>query len=143
MRTKRGKHYFGEDQADLRSEIESYAKTYPATQFAETICACGGRAFRVAVDDEEGAAVRTCDTCEQAHPIGDSADYLKDASLDECECPCKRDLFEVTVGVALYPESVAVKWLYLGLRCTSCGLLAVYGDWKNEFDDYHELLANV
>ncbi|WP_193378329.1 hypothetical protein [Schlesneria paludicola] len=29
----------------------------------------------------------------------------------------------------------------LGFRCTACGLTAVYGDWKNEYNGYQELLA--
>jgi hypothetical protein len=33
--------------------------------------------------------------------------------------------------------------LYLGCRCPACGLVAVYGDWKNEFNGYRELLAKV
>ena len=47
---------------------------------------------------------------------------------------------EVTAGVLLYDDSEDVRWRYLGCRCPSCGLTACYGDWKNEFEGYRELL---
>lgn len=82
--------------------------------------------------------------CEsEAHPIGDSANYLDEAELEECACPCGMEAFEITAGVSLYTNSEDVRWLYLGCRCPACGLTAVYGDWKNEFDNYRKLLALV
>jgi hypothetical protein len=130
---------------DLRQEIARYAKRneYPADHFADAVCICGGRVFRLALDDNEGAAVRTCAACSAKHPIGDSAEFLDDAELGDCECPCGKDLFEITVGVALYRDSEDVRWLYLGCRCPTCGLAAVYGDWKNEYIGFRELLAKV
>ena len=102
-----------------------------------------GRVFGVLLDDTAGAAARTCQACEHQHPIGDSEAYLDDAELGECACPCGSEAFEITVGVALYDDSEDVRWLYLGFRCPVCGLTAVYGDWKNEFNGYRELLAKV
>jgi hypothetical protein len=52
-------------------------------------------------------------------------------------------VFEITVAVSLYADSEGVRWLYIGCRCPACGITAVYGDWKNEFDGYRELLAMV
>jgi hypothetical protein len=77
------------------------------------------------------------------HPIGDSAEYLDDAQLEECECPCGHGSFEITAGVSLYKSSEDVRWFYLGCRCPVCGLIACYGDWKNEFEDYRKLLSRV
>jgi hypothetical protein len=36
-----------------------------------------------------------------------------------------------------------VRWFYLGCRCVACGVLGCYGDWKNEFNGYQQLLMNV
>ena len=88
-------------------------------------------------------AVRICAACAHEHPIGDSDEYLDEAELDDCVCVCDGDQFEITVGVALYDDSEDVKWLYIGCRCPTCGLTGVYGDWKNEFNGYRELLARV
>jgi hypothetical protein len=143
--TKRGKYRYGESQADIGDEVLKYSEVngYLAQQFAEAKCACGGRVFRLRLDDTEGAAVRKCVACAQEHPIGDSDDYLTDAELEECACPCGVEEFEITVGVSLYADSEDVRWLYLGCRCSKCGLTAVYGDWKNEFNGYQELLDRV
>ena len=42
-----------------------------------------------------------------------------------------------------YDQSEDVRWLYVGCRCPACGLTGCYGDWKNEFIDYRNLLARV
>jgi hypothetical protein len=143
--TKRGKHRYGDDQADIRAELTRYsiANEYVAQHFADARCSCGGRVFRLALDDTQGAAVRTCSVCKESHPIGDSAEFLADADLEECACPCGVEDFEITIGVSLYADSDDVRWLYLGCRCSGCGLTVVYGDWKNEFNGYRALLGQV
>jgi hypothetical protein len=142
---KRGKHRYGDGQADIRDEIKRYSKgnEYLAEHFADARCKCGGTLFQLALDDDEGAAVRKCTACAAEHPIGDSDEYLDEAELGECACPCGGEQFEITVGVSLYENSEDVRWLYVGCRCPSCGLTAVYGDWKNEFNGYKKLLARV
>ena len=130
---------------DIRAEILRYSSEngYVAQHFADAACKCGERLFGVLLDDSAGAASRTCVACKLQHPIGDSEEYLEEADLGECACPCGNETFEVTVGVSLYDESEDVRWLYLGFRCPTCGLTAVYGDWKNEFNGYREFLARV
>lgn len=144
--SKRGKWRFGDSQADIRAEILRYSKRvgYPADHFADAVCGCGGRVFSLYVDDTRGVASRVCVSCDsEAHPIGDSAEYMDEAEEEECACPCGKEAFEITVGVSLYDDSEDVRWLYIGCRCTDCGLTAVYGDWKNEYIGYRELLARV
>lgn len=142
---KLGKHRYGENHADIREELRRYCEQngYPAEHFADAIGACGAKIFRLSLDDTEGAAVRTCVACADAHPIGDSADYLENAEIGECACPCGDEDLELSVGVALYEESEDVRRIYVRCRCVKCGLTAVYGDWKNEFNCYKELLARV
>jgi hypothetical protein len=141
---KRGMYRYGNSQVDIRAEISRLSKTqYEPQHFADATCTCGGKVFRVELDDAVGVAIRTCTACKAKHPIGDSADFMEDADLDSCACPCGTEEFEVTVGVSLYDDSEDVQWLYVGLRCPKCGLTAIYGDWKNEFLGYRELLARV
>jgi hypothetical protein len=143
---KRGKWRYGDSQADIRAEIVRYSKenVYLAEHFADAVCVCGGRVFGLLVDDTAGVASRVCIACDaEAHPIGDSTEFMDEAEEEECACPCGQEAFEITVGVSLYADSEDVRWLYLGCRCPACGLTAVYGDWKNEFNGYRELLARV
>lgn len=143
---KRGKWRYGDSQADIRAEIARYSKEngYLAEHFADAVCPCGGRVFGLYLDDTAGVASRVCVACApEAHPIGDSADFMDESEEEECACPCGGEAFEITVGVSLYADSEDVRWLYVGCRCPACGLTAVYGDWKNEFNGYRELLARV
>ena len=143
---KRGKWRYGDSQADLRVEVLRYSQKvgYPAEHYADAVCRCGGRVFGLLLDDTAGVASRVCVACDaEAHPIGDSGEFLDESSEDECACPCGGEAFEITVGVSLYAGSEDVRWMYLGGRCPACGLTAVYGDWKNEFAGYRELLARV
>ena len=142
---KQGQYRYGEAQADIRDELRRYSKLngYEAEHFADAVCRCERSVFGLSLDDTAGAAVRTCRSCGLVHPIGDSADFLAEAAVEECACPCGAEELEITVGVSLYAESADVRWLYLGCRCPKCGLTAVYGDWKNEFSGFQELLARV
>jgi hypothetical protein len=143
---KRGKWRYGDNQADIRAEIIRYSKKtgYLAHHFADAVCQCGGKLFFLYMDDTAGVASRQCIACDaEAHPIGNSADFMDESEEDECVCPCGQQTFEITIGVSLYDDSEDVRWLYVGCRCTACGLTAVYGDWKNEFNGYRELLARV
>ena len=107
------------------------------------MCRCGGHLFHLSIDETEGVAVRRCPQCGREHAIGDSGDYPADAQLEECGCLCGARDLEITVGVALYGGSEDVRWLYIGCRCPVCGLTGCYGDWKNEYPDYKDLLAKV
>lgn len=137
--------YYGDSQTDIRDFIVLYSKEsgYPATHCGDCRCSCGADAFLLALDDEEGVAVRTCSACGAQHPIADSDEFLEDAHLEQCACPCGAEAFEITIGVSPYAESRDVRWLYVGCRCRTCGLVGVFGDWKNEFEDYEKLLRLV
>ena len=143
---KRGKWRYGDSQADIRAEIVRHSKEngYPAEHFADAVCSCGGRVFGLLLDDTAGVASRVCVACDaEAHPIGDSAEFMDEAEEEVCACPCGEEAFEITVGVSLYDDSEDVRWLYVGCRCPACKLTAVYGDWKNEFNGFQDLLKKV
>lgn len=142
---KKGKYRYSDAQSDLRDELLNYSKANadPIEHFADAICVCGNATFVLLLDNEEGAAKRVCLACQDEHFIGDSEDYLEEAELEGCECPCGADEFQITAGVALYQNSDDVRWFYLGCRCLACELVACYGDWKNECEDYRAFLARV
>ena len=77
------------------------------------------------------------------HLIGDSEQFLEDAELEESECICGSNVFNISVGVALYRGSEDVKWIYIGCFCPLCKLVGCYGDWKNEYENYCEFLKRV
>lgn len=141
---KRGDQYYGAAQSDLHDGLRLYAAhSYPIAHIGDARCPCGSAIFRLLIDDAEGVAVRICDSCRVSHAIGDGEEFLEHAELEECQCPCGCERLEVSAGVSLYQDDRAVRWFYLGCRCPSCGLIGVYGDWKNEHDDYSALLGNL
>ena len=130
----------------LKQSIVDYsAKQYPATEFAAAVCVkCDGDEFELVMNEEHGVAARICTACHDEHGIGDSDDYFD--TVDEVfavECRCLETQFRIVCGVALYPQTEDVRWFYLACECTSCGLAGVYGDWKNEFIGFRELLSRV
>jgi hypothetical protein len=50
---ERGKYRYGDDRSDVRQEITCYstANGYVAHHFANGICRCGGKSFRLLLDD--------------------------------------------------------------------------------------------
>lgn len=142
--TKNGEHWYSDNQSHIREVIVEYSiSSYIATHFADAVCICGNNTFGLYIDNNEGVAIRVCNKCFEDHPIADSGEYMDDSEEEECACPCSGESFEITVGVALYVDSEDVRWIYIGCRCADCGLTAVYGDWKNEFEDYKKLLSQV
>lgn len=147
---KRGQFWFGDSQVDIRKELCRYSDLngYRATLFADAVCDCDNKRFELQLDDSEGAAIRTCVDCQRVHPIGDSDDYLSDANLESCECPCGSCHFEIAVGVSLYQATddirwTYIRWTYIGCRCIDCHLIACFGDWKSEYIGSSEYLARV
>lgn len=116
---------------------------YPAERFASPRCKCGGEIFAIAVDDQVGAAVRTCHACGDRHAVGDSAEYLDGAELETCSCPCGSETFEYIAAAALYSDKQAIRWIYIGLLCSSCKSGAVYADWKNEDNSIEAWIARA
>jgi hypothetical protein len=145
MRTRKGKYWYGSELADARVEIGEYSEHngYPATRFAESVCACGGRVFGLESDEVEGVARRTCVACGVGHLIGDGEEYVDSAELEAHECVCLSQAFELLSGVALYAGSNDVRWFYIGCRCARCQLIGVFADWKCEAGDADAFLRNV
>ena len=135
------------DESLFRSRIVEYSEGngYPADHFAIAECKeCGCRVFTVVMNEEQGVAARTCTSCGAEHGIADSDNYFDDVDeVEELECTCDCNRFEVMAAVSLYADSEDVRWFYLGCECVECGLSGVYGDWKCEFIGYQTLLDNV
>src|SRR5256885_11207179 len=56
-------------------------------------------------DLEAGVAIRTCTDCGQEHLMGDSAEYVEEATPEAHECVCENETFELMSGVSVYERS--------------------------------------
>lgn len=131
----------------LQSQIIEFSENneYVASQFATAKCqGCGGDVFKLLMNEDEGVAARICVQCDSEHGIADSDEYFDNVEeIYEVVCTCDGEKFRVMAGVSLYEGTEDVRWLYIGCECVDCGLSGVYGDWKNEFHGYKQLLDNV
>ena len=131
---------------DLDAYVRGFAAGgHPVGEVVHANCAaCDSDAggFSVVLDDEEGAAVRTCRSCSDVVAMLDSADYLDEADLGDAACPCGHEVFDVAVGFALRDDG-EVRWVSVALRCHHDGRLGVYADWKIDYSPSRHLLAAV
>jgi hypothetical protein len=139
-----GKWWTGTDPDDVREFLVAYSEdAYVVDEFGLARCACGSIDFHLWADDDEGAAKRRCARCASEQFVCDSAEYWSDAKPEQWRCiECDGDVTNVGVGFSLYADSRDVRWLYVGVRCTSCGILGCFAGWKVGYVD-DTLMARV
>jgi hypothetical protein len=138
-----GRWWIGTDYADIVEYLRALtAQSYPATEVRQARCSCGHAAFGLRVDPDEGCAERTCRACGARAFIADSADAASEAELRAVKCPCRGKDFEIGVGFAFRPEG-EIRWITVGQRCTSCGVLASSVDWSIDFAPSRHLLEQA
>jgi hypothetical protein len=126
-----GKWWKGQDFDDIAGYLRAYTEDdYPAEEIRQCVCTCGGRAFRLIADADEGCAQRACVACGSKAFICDSGEYWEGAEPKPVRCPCKGQEFEVAVGFSLRDDKQDVKWVTVAERCLKCGVLGAAADWK-------------
>ena len=141
-----GKWWVGSEAADIADYLEAYQSEgheVHATRLCR--CHCGSTAFELEADRDEGCAQRICAACRSRHLVCDSAEYWEGAQPEgwTCtECQCKT--CNLAVGFSLYePEEGQqpdVRWVSVGQRCTNCGTLGSFVDWKVGYGPSYQLL---
>jgi hypothetical protein len=129
-----------EDLDEYLRRLTSQDGGHPLDVFRPSQCLCGGRTFLVSADKNEGAAERTCTECQGRHLIADSAESWDDARPRKWRCVCKSDKCNVVVGFALREGGGDVRWIYVGVRCLSCGVLGCLVDWSIDYGPSLHLL---
>ena len=132
----------GETFEDLAEYLRAFTETnYPAERVDQSGCrACGALSFTLHVDDEQGCAQRRCIGCGLEAFIADSEEWWEDADVADAACLCQSETFEVGVAFSLR-EDGEIHWVTVGGRCTTCGVLGVYTDWKIDYSPTDHLFA--
>lgn len=95
----------------------------PPTTRALRCPSCGGAAFEVRVQAEEGVAVARCVACDRSHLVLDSEDHWFDviqAAMPRVRrCPCKSTAFALSCRYDYRPDG-DVRQVELQGTCTSC-----------------------
>ena len=137
-----GKWWVGSEPADVREFLSAYSEdSYLIDQYRQSKCGCGSLRFQLEADDNEGVARRTCAKCGKQHFICDSEEFWADADPQHWACiECDSTTCNIGVGFAQYPDSAtSIKWIYIGVRCSDCGILGCFAGWKVGQDDVAHL----
>jgi hypothetical protein len=140
---RRGKWWKGTEFADVAEYLrELQPGGYAVDEVRQSVCACGGRQFRILVDREDELAKRICVECAAEQFIADSGDFWAEADPEPVRCSCRKNIFEIGVGFAFGGRDW-VRWMSVGLRCTKCGILGSPFDWKADYDKSDPVIRNI
>ena len=138
-----GKWWKGSAPSDLHEYLQAFtAESYEISEFRLARCDCGSEQFLLEVEDNEGVARRTCAGCKKPHFICDSEEnWTEGLQTRKYKCvTCRSTVANVGVGFSLYDDRLAVRWVYIGCRCTKCGVLGCMVDWKVGYEPSLQLL---
>jgi hypothetical protein len=141
-----GKWWVGSEAQDLAAYLEAYSSdNCKATAFRLSKCTCGSIEFHLDADDTEGVARRTCVNCGSECYICESEEFWAEAQPERWGCiECGSARANVGVGFAMYDDDpTGVKWVYVGERCTGCGVLGCFAGWKVAESDALRLLEKA
>jgi hypothetical protein len=145
---KTRKFWVGTEPADAAEYLVAYeAEGYAVHETRICECHCGSVAFRFEADRNGGCAQRTCSTCGAKHLICDSAQFWSEAEPEQWVCTeCGNHECNLSVAFSLYDEEDRrrdVRWVSVGSRCTKCGTLGSFVDWKVAYGPSDHLLNQV
>lgn len=119
------------------------AEGYGTQAFRQARCDCGSENFELLADDDEGCAKRLCASCGTEHFICDSEEYWAESAPEKWKCvECGSTSANVGVGFSLYDDG-EIRWLYVGERCSACGILGCFAGWKVAYSPSKQLLEQV
>jgi hypothetical protein len=138
-----GQWWTGEDFAVLAEYLRVMtAEGYPANRILQSVCSCGGTTHRLRADPFEGVAQRSCVRCGTSAFIADSEEEWSEAQPEPWRCVCGNDTAQLGVGFSLKGDG-EIRWITVGQRCVSCGVLDAMVDWKIGYDPSAHLLAQI
>lgn len=141
----RSKRYWtGDSPADIDEYLRLYAEE-PGLEVKPVACRdCGGDAFEVRCDAREGVIRVKCARCGAQRLLLDGEEYRENARLRLKKCPVCREsrTFNVRAGL-VRRENGDVRWVYIGNRCTGCGTLGSFLDWKVNYGPTDGMEQNI
>jgi hypothetical protein len=140
-----GKWWVGSEPNDIAGFLEAYASEgYEVDEFRLARCKCGSTSFLLDSDDNEGVARRTCTICGFEHFICDSEEFWDESKPERFVCiEYGSEAANIGVGFSIYPKRGGIRWLYVGARCSVCGVLGCFAGWKVGTSDSMDLLEKI
>ena len=138
-----GAYWTGSDAADLDEYLRALtAENHPVDRIVHPRCTCGHERFQLEADADEGCARRACASCRRTHFICDGEEVWSEAEPEAMVCPCDGEVFELAVGFS-HRDDGSVRWLTVGERCVSCGVLGAAVNWKIDYAPTDHLYDQV
>ena len=140
-----GKWWRGGSSADIEEYLRAYTSDgYSIVYYRACVCLCGSVDFTLEKDSSDQAR-RNCAQCEARHYIADAEEYWEPGRPKKWKCiECRGTVCNVGVGFAGYDDDpTGIKWIYTGERCTTCGILGSFADWKVALSDALGLLEKA
>jgi hypothetical protein len=129
-----GKWWKGTEFADIAGYLrELQPGGYPVDDVIQAQCQCGSSRFTLDVDQDEELAQTTCTSCGHEAFVSDSGDHWSEASPRRLDCPSGHTEHELGLGRCIR-DRAWVRWMSLGARCVSCGVLSSPLDWKSDLE---------
>lgn len=128
------------------NDIEEYLKLYSENDKLEVkhvVChTCNENNFEVMVDQNEGAILIKCVKCKTEKILLDGEDVWENCEPIKGICPiCYEKVYNICVGLERRQDG-NVNWVYIGNRCTKCGVLGSFVDWKIDYEPTDEMENN-
>jgi hypothetical protein len=140
-----GEWWRGDSAEDIADYLEELGPGgYPVHQASRSLCApCSGTVFTIELDPSTVCARRTCVSCGAVAYMLDSDRYWMDGDEEDgpeaVACPCGADRFESVAGFS-FRDDGEVRWVSVGIRCVSDGILGCCADWKISYGPSRHLL---
>lgn len=141
MIDKTKKYWTGSNENDIDEWLKLYVEN--EIDIKPVICNdCHNTEFEIKVDQDEGAIQVKCTKCGKIKLLLNSEEVWEFCEPKQGKCSCKSKKFNVRVGFQRRLNGV-VKWVYIGNRCTKCGTLGSFVDWKIDFEPTNELEEKI
>lgn len=144
MIDKTKKYWTGDGPEDISEYLRLYSGDR-RIDIKPVLCrSCGNDCFELRVDQEQDALQVACTKCGARKILLDCAEVWQDAKPRLRRCPvCKTcKSFQVRAGF-LRRENGSARWVYIGNRCTGCGTLGSFLDWKIGYEPTEQMEQNL
>ena len=144
MIDKSRKYWYGDCANDIDEFLREYTEISDLEIKPVTCHSCNSNTLIMRIDSDEEAIQIQCPKCGEKKILLDCQDIWDEVKPKLRRCVvCKiSKKHNIKVGF-VRRENGDVKWVYIGSRCTNCGVLASYLDWHINYGPTCEMEKNI
>jgi len=140
---KSKKYWRGDAAEDVVEFLDEYSENEVSKVVIIKCRQCDYDIFTFKIDADKEVIEVTCTACNKKRLLLDSEKCLEKSDPKDTKCSgCKKDRYNLAVGF-VHRRNGEVKRVYIGHRCSSCGVLESCGDWGINYGSTKEMEENV